>query len=157
MSLRFIKLFEEFKKEKLETWSQVRDTIQTKRPFVILIFRTKSSYQDAIASEFESVNFIKQTAYMTVDNKTILYPSIFFTLDREKEVENDIHRYYEEFDLVSAIVGESNSEFSTVYFSDGTSSDFGNEIVSALDPNEIDADDYFKVGSTYYKFIEFHS
>lgn len=157
MGLKFIKVFEEFKKEKLETWSQVRDAIQMKRPFMILIFKDKDSYREAIASEFESVNFIKQTAYMTVDNKTILYPSIFFTLDREKDMTTDIKRYYEEFDLVSAIVGAANSEFSTVYFSDGTSSDFGNEIVSSLDPNEINADDHFKVGSTYYKFIEFHS
>lgn len=157
MGLKFIKVFEEFKKEMLETWSQVRDAIQTKRPFMILIFKNNDSYREAISSEFKSVNFIKQTAYMTVDNKTILYPSIFFTLDREKDTTTDIKRYYEEFDLVSVIVGAANSEFSTVYFSDGASSDFGNEIVSSIDPNEVNADDHFKVGSTYYKFIEFHS
>ena len=54
------------------------------------------------------------------------------------------------------ISGDASSEFSTVYFSDGTSSDFGNEIVSSTNQNEVDDSDYFKVGATYYKFIEFH-
>jgi hypothetical protein len=92
---------------------------------------------------------------MTFDNKTILYPSIFFILESEKDASNDIKKYYEQFDLRAAIVGKPSSEFSTVYFKDGTSSDFGNEIVSSLDPNEVDDGDYFKVGSTYYRFIEF--
>ncbi len=156
MAQRFIKLFEDFKKEKLETWQQVRDVIQMKRPFLIIVFRTSDSYRDAIDSEFKETNYIKQTAYMDREGQTIAYPSIFLTLEQERNQVDSIKKYYDQFDLKMIISGDASSEFSTVYFSDGTSSDFGNEIVSSTNQNEVDDSDYFKVGATYYKFIEFH-
>ena len=156
MALKFIRLFEDFKEQKIETWSQVRDAIQMKRPFVIIVFRTNDSYKEAIDSEFSDIEFIKQTAFMSKDGNIIQYPSIFFILDRDKNIENDIKKYYEEFDVIQTITGKASSEFSTVYFSDGTSSDFGNEIVSSIAVDDIDDGDYFRVGSMYYRFIEFH-
>ncbi len=156
MSLKFIKLFEDFSEDKLETWSQVRDCLQMKKPFIIIVFRTKESYLNAVDSEFSETDYIKQTAYMSKDGKTIQYPSIFFKLGEQKDFSNSVKRYNEEFDIILTILGKSNSEFSTVYFEDGNSSDFGNEIVSSTSPKEVEDSNYFKVGGTYYKFIEFY-
>ena len=116
MSLKFIKLFEEFGEDKLETWSQVRDCIQMKKPFIIIVFRTRDSYLKAIETEFSETEYLKQVAYSSKDGKTIQYPSIFFKLDQQKDLSNDIKRYNEEFDVKLTILGKANSEFSTVYF-----------------------------------------
>lgn len=162
MTLKFIKLFEDFKKEessgsqdKLETWSQVRDCIQMKRPFVIIVFKNKDSYNAAAESYLKSFDYIKQVAHLTIESQPVRYPSVFFTLDSDRDFKNEVRKLYEEFNIKQIIVGSAGSEFSTLYASDGTSSDFGNEIVSALSPDEFSTDDYFQLGSTYYKFIEF--
>lgn len=161
MDLKFIKLFEDFKKEdsasgqdKLETWSQVRDCIQMKRPFVIINFKNADSYNDA-NSYLEGKNYIKQAAILSIEGKEVRYPSVFIILESDRDFKNEVRKLYETFEIKQIIVGSAGSEYSTLYGSDGTSSDFGNEIVSALSPDEFSTDDYFQLGSTYYKFVEF--
>jgi len=161
VGLKFVKLFEDFKKEdsgsgqdKLETWSQVRDCIQMKRPFMIITFKNKDSYENA-SSYLEGKNYIKQTAVLSLDGKEINYPSVFITLDSDRDVKTDVRNLYEEFKIKQIVLGSAGSEFSTLYGSDGTSSDFGNEIITALSPEEFSTENYFKLGSNYYRFVEF--
>lgn len=137
------------------TWSEVRDAIQLKKPFVIIVFRTRSSYMEAIETEFNNIEYVKQTAVFTIDGKKIKYPSIFFILDRDMDFRTRVKELYEKFDIKQLILGKPNAEYSTLYAKDGTSSDFGNEIVSTLDPSELKSESHFKVGSHYYRFIEF--
>ena len=163
MDLKFIKLFEDFKKEesgagqdKLETWSQVRDCIQMKRPFVIITFKNADSYNEAVSSYLKGKNYIKQTAVLSVEGKEIKYPSVFIMLENDRNFKNEVRKIYETFSVVQVIVGSVGSEFSTLYGRDGTSSDFGNEVITALSPEEFSTENYFQLGSSYYRFIEFH-
>lgn len=146
---------EESNSEFAGTWSEVRDAIQLKKPFVIVVFRTRSSYLEAIETEFNNTEYVKQVAIFTIDGKKIKYPSIFFILDRDMDFRNRVKQLYEKFDIKQLIFGKPNAEYSTLYAKDGTSSDFGNEIVSTLDPSEFKSESHFKVGSNYYRFIEF--
>jgi hypothetical protein len=137
------------------TWTDVRDAIQLKKPFVIVVFRTRSSYSEAIETEFKETQYVKQTAVFTVDGDKIKYPSIFFVLDRDMDFRTRVKELYEKFDIKQLILGKPNAEYSTLYAKDGTSSDFGNEIVSTLEPSEFKSDSHFKIGSHYYRFVEF--
>ena len=159
MGLKFIKLFEEFNKEPdngdIKSWPDVRDIIQTKRPFVIITFKNKENYLKAVNSDFKETGYIKQVAAIQTENIPKNYPSIFISGDIASGFENKVKDLYSRYKIKQLIIGKPNSEYSTVYFNDGTSSDFGNEIVSTIDVNEFISEDYFKIDSTYYRFIEF--
>lgn len=162
MPQKFIKLFEDYEKElkteRSETshgWTDVRDAIQMRRPFVIITFRTKPSYEEAAGEYLEGVDYIKQTAVLINNSQETRYPSVFFVLDRDRDFKTDILDLYEKYDIKQIIVGDAGFEYSTLYSQDGSSSDFGNEIVSDLDPSVFKGEDYFKVGSTCYRFIDF--
>lgn len=164
MPHKFIKLFEDYTRdlktagaETSHTWTDVRDAIQLKRPFVIIVFRTVDSYSTALDSYFNETDYIQQTAIMRHNGKSLKYPSIFFILDSDRDFRTEIKRLYEKFDIKQIILGKGGSEYSTLYSQDGTSSDFGNEIVSSLTPGDFSTEDYFKLGSHYYRFIEFVS
>lgn len=162
MQLRFIKLFEDYEKElkinsseTSHTWTEVRDAIQMKKPFVIIIFRTKSSYDEALKEHFDSVNYIKQIAILHKDSKKIKYPSIFFVLESDRDYKEEVLELYEKYDIKQVIVGKTGFDYSILYSQDGSSTPLGNEIVSTIDPSTLRGDDHFKIGSTYYSFINF--
>jgi len=159
---KFIKLFEDFEKdikaqisETQHTWTDIRDAIQMKRPFVIIVFRTKSSYLEALQADLSQYDYIKQTAFLLKDGNLMKYPSVFFTLDREIDFSTKVRQLYEDFDIKQLIIGKSNSEYANLYAQDGTSSEFGNEIISGLSADEFSIEDHFKMGSTYYRFLAF--
>jgi len=159
---KFIKLFEEFSKEMTNdksetahTWAEIRDVIQMKRPFAIIVFKTKESYLSALESSLKEYDVIKQDAVFMINGKSIVYPSVFFALDRDSDFSNQVLELYENFEIRQVIAGRAGSEYSTLYSEDGTASDFGNEIVSTLNPNEFSSEDHFVLGSTCYRFIAF--
>ena len=162
MGLKFIKLFEEYSDMATSdssnssiSWNQVRDIIQMKKPFMIIVFKNKDSYLDALHNYLNTFEYAKQVGVMKRDGKTIKYPSIFISLGEESNYPSEIKKLYEKFKIKQVIVGKSNSEYSTMYSSDGSSSDFGNEIMSTNNIDEVSTEDYFKIGSTYYRFIDF--
>lgn len=161
MRQKFIKLFEDYTKDQSETpvsgeaWTHVRDTIQTRRPFVIIVFKNKDSYSEALAKDLSTYECIKQTAIIFTSEGEKRYPSVFFSLDHDQDFSNKVKELYEKFKIKSLVVGKANSEYSTLYLDDGTSTDFGNEIVSTLSPEELESSDQFKLGSVYYRFITF--
>lgn len=163
MRLKHIKIFEDFsqdqKAQSSETaagWTDIRDAAQMKRPFVIIVFRTRKSYLDALETELSDVDYIKQTATLVIDGQLVDYPSVFFLLDRDTDYSSKVKELYSEFEIKQIIVGEANEEYSTLYTQDGTSSDYGNEIMSSLSRDDFATEDHFKIGSTYYRFIEFN-
>lgn len=163
MRLKHIKIFEDFSEEQkaqssetFGSWTDIRDTIQMKRPFVIIVFKTKKSYLNALETELSDVDYIKQTASLVIDGRLVDYPSVFFTLDRESDYRVQVKELYEQFEIKQVIVGEANKEYSTLYSQDGSSSDYGNEIMSSLSRDDFATGDHFKIGSTYYRFIEFN-
>ena len=111
----FIKLFEDFSDS--DSWTVVRDAIQSRRPFTIIVFRTKPSYLKAIETSFKEIDYIKQTAVMIIDGKTIRYPSIFFVLDQNQNYEPEIKELYSKFDIKQVVIGEAtrHSTYKTVH------------------------------------------
>ncbi len=162
MFLKYIKLYEDYGQdikaqtdETGHTWSEIRDTIQTKLPFTIIVFKNKDSYSSSLESDFKEYEYIKQTAYMSHDGKLLAYPSIFIVLDDDVEFKNKIPQIFEKFKIKSLILGKKGNESADFYFNDGSSSSVGNEIISANNPSDMQNDEHFKIGSTYYKFFDF--
>jgi hypothetical protein len=151
--LNYIKVFEEYQES--PTWNTVRDTIQTKKPFIIIAFKNKDSYKKAISDDLREFNIIKQTALISNDGKLKKYYSVFFKLNDDSDYSSNIPKLYEKYKIKKIIYGKNGKDFSTLYSEDGTSSDFGNEIVSELSPSGSSTDSLFKIGSVYYKFINF--
>lgn len=159
---KYIKLYEDFTedpKKNLEetshTWTQIRDAIQTKIPFVILVFKNRESYLSALDSDLLQDDYIKQTASMSFNGTLVDYPSIFMVLDDDVKFKDKIPQIFEKYKIRALLLGKKGEEYVDYYTGDSSSSQIGNEIVSSLSKDEMDNDDHFKMGSTYYKFIDF--
>jgi hypothetical protein len=149
---QFIESYRHFIHEAF-TWSEIRDAIQTKKPFVILIFKNRDNYKKCLSKELQQYDTTLQTAILQKEGQLIKYPSCFFLLTENQKFEAQLKRIIEKYKLKYAILGSPGSEFAKLYAEGGTSSEFGNEIISTLDPNEFIGEEYFKIGSTYYRFI----
>ena len=162
MKLKYIELFEDFSdhekpnRDTLKSWTEIRDAIQMKKPFVILVFKNNASLDRALDTQLSELDTTYQDAVIIEDGDLIKYPSLFFTLDRDSDYSREIREIYSKFSIKQAIVGGSNKEHSTFYSEDGTSSTHGNEIVTSLEAEDFSTDDHFIFGSHYYKFIEFY-
>ena len=159
---KYIQLFEEFKddlqkqtSESSHSWSDIRDTLQEKLPFILIIFSDKSSYIDSLDDELIGQDPIKQDAYFSANGKLLKYPSTFIKLTEDEEASDIAQKLYSKFNIRQLIIGEKGADQVRVYFDDGSDSSYGNEIVSSLSLEEMNNDDHFKLGSTYYKFISF--
>lgn len=148
-------LIEDEKETSEGTWNHIRDAIQTKVPFVIITFKTKESCQAAIKSDLREFNITRQLNIMHRNGNKLKYPSVFFVLNKDIDYKEKVKDLFEKYDIRLIIVGTNNGEFSQVYFEDGSSSNYGNEVVNALDANEFNEEDHFKVGSMFYQFIDF--
>jgi hypothetical protein len=160
----YIKLFEEFEKAMNDAtststkgWVEIRDTIQSKLPFIIVVFKNRESYESAIDSEFKDDSYIKQTAIMSNNGTQTKYPSLFLILDDESKFSNKIQNLYERFKIKAIILNGKGDEYAQSYSQDGTSVNLGNEIVSSISLDDMTNNDMFKVGATYYRFIDFIS
>ena len=87
---KYIKLFEDYSKEKSEGWSTIRDAIQMRLPFAIIVFKKKSSYLDALDSGELDSDYIKQTAVLHTEGKPTDYPSIFMVVQDDEVFKNKI-------------------------------------------------------------------
>ena len=159
---KYVKLYEDFNRdiknstdETSHTWTQVRDAIQTKIPFVLIAFKTKESYLSALESDLFSDDYIKQTASLSANGKLVDYPSVFMILDDDVNFKNKISQIFQKYKVKTLILGRQGEEYVDYYFEDGSSSQAGNEIVSSIDLDDMANDDHFKMGSTYYKFVDF--
>jgi hypothetical protein len=161
---KYIKLYEDYQQdikstteETSHTWTQVRDAIQTKIPFVIITFKDKETYTSALDSDLLEDDYVKQSAAISQDGKLIDYPSIFMVLDDDVSFKDKIPQIFEKYKIKNLILGKKGEEFVDYYFEDGSTSPAGNEVVSSISKDEMVNDEHFKIGSTYYKFIDFVS
>ena len=159
---KYIKLYEDYDKdikknleETSHTWTQIRDAIQTKIPFIIISFKNKDSYLAALNSEILNDDYIKQTASMSLNGRLVDYPSIFMVLDDDVTFKNKIPQIFKKYKIKNILLGKKGEEYLDYYYEDGSTSPAGNEIVSSLSKDDMTNDDHFKIGSTYYKFIDF--
>jgi hypothetical protein len=126
-----------------------------KRPFAILVFRTRSSYLSYLEENKAQENIIKQVATLDKEGKKIKYPSVFIILNSDVDYSDTAHRLYEKYDLKLIIAGQANVDTAKMYSPDGSSVELGNEIISTIEPMDFENDEYFRVGSTCYKFYDF--
>lgn len=159
---KYVKLYEEYQQdikstteETNHTWTQIRDAIQTKIPFVILTFKDRESYTSALESDLLEDDYIKQSAAISHDGKLVDYPSIFMVLDDDVKFKDKIPQIFEKYKVKTLILGKKGEEYIDYYFEDGSSSPAGNEVISSISKDEMENDEHFKIGSTYYKFIDF--
>jgi hypothetical protein len=73
-----------------EDWKQVRDAIQSKLPYIIIVFKNRDSWEKATDSEFKGDSYIKQTAILTHDGKVTKYPYLLLTLRDDYRFMNKI-------------------------------------------------------------------
>jgi hypothetical protein len=92
---------------------------------------------------------------MSVNGTLVDYPSIFMVLDDDVKFKDKIPQTFEKYKIRALILGKKGEEYIDYYTDDSSSSQIGNEIVSSLSKDEMTNDDHFKMGSTYYKFIDF--
>ena len=158
---KYVKLYEDYQKdikstteETGHTWTQIRDAIQTKLPFIIITFKDSKSYSSALDSDLFQDDYIKQTAAISQNGQLIDHPSIFMVLDDDVEFKDKIPQIFEKYKIQNLILGKKGEDYVDYYYDDGTSSPAGNEIVSSISKDDMENDEHFKIGSTYYKFIE---
>ena len=159
---KYVMLYEDYQKdiknnseETSHTWTQIRDTIQMKIPFVIVTFKNKDSYNSALDSDLFNDDYIKQSAALSKDGQLIDYPSVFMVLDDDSDFKDKIPQIFEKYKIKNIILGKKGEEYVDYYYDDGSTAPAGNEIVSSISKDEMDNDEHFKMGSTYYKFIDF--
>lgn len=153
MSRKYIKLFEELAPS--PTWSTIRDTIQQKRPFMIIVCKDDDSCSKS-KSEMGSYTVIDQTTYISEEGENLEFPSLFIVLDNNTKFDQLIKTLFNKYSIKAIIKGETGAEFIVKYYDAKNSQNLGNEIVSELSPESMSPDDYFRVESTYYKFINFN-
>ena len=157
--VKYIKLYEEYSQdiktqteETSHTWTDIRDTVQFRLPFTIIVFKNKESYQEALDTDLKEFDYIKQSAAMSRNGDLIDYPSVFIIL-QDDTFKDKIPQLFEKFKIKTLILGKKGEEYSDFYYN-GASSPAGNEIVSSNSLDDMENDDHFKIGSTYYKFTD---
>ena len=150
--LKYIKLFEEHQDG--STWSTVRDVIQEKKPFLLVVCEDDDSCMGC-RSALSAYNVIDQTAYLTEDGENIELPSLFAPVNKDTNLDDLVKTLFNKFSIKRIVTGD-NAEFIKMYYDATTQQNLGNELISDLSPQSMPPDDYFKIDSTYYKFINFN-
>lgn len=135
---------------KSHTWSDIRDTINLKKPFMILDFEDKDGMDQCISSEMHREDYSEQS-YNSKDmsGKVITVPSIFvFCSDSSYSPDNLLKR----FKIKRVIMGAAGQKYPKLYL-DGDPVEFGSDIMTGISPTDMGGDNYYQNGSTYYKFL----
>tara|TARA_B100000963_G_scaffold349061_1_gene357572 strand:+ start:49285 stop:49755 length:471 start_codon:yes stop_codon:yes gene_type:complete len=154
---KYIKVFEEFDDLEMKdiqsssnaNWNSIRDCIQSLGNFTIINFKDREGYLNFLNTCKD--NCVKQSYYNGFGKGTRKCPSLFINKCLKIEKED-----FEKYDLINYLIGRKDKPNIHVKTKD-ESNIIGNEIVSTLSQDEVFPEDHFKVGSTYYKFINFFS
>jgi len=156
--LKYIRLYEEYTEsdeasiEQHFSWSEVRDTMQSKLPFIIIDFKTEQSRKDCIEKELFDEKYVKQSYYFKkVDGENIKYPSVFI-FGEGTDLSDRVHDFTKRFDIIRIIVGEYGKDQQSL-FVDGEQVDIGRNLQTTNDIDEMGLEDFYDMNSKYYKFI----
>jgi len=155
---KYIRLYEDYTQlmrevsPKNHTWSDFRDTINLKKPFMIVDFEEKDSADQFINSELVNRDYSKQKYYLKLDDGGPKeHPSIFIFLSSSEDL-NQIKSLFKRFKIKRIIAGAEGEPMSKIYLGD-TSHDFASDIMTGISPDDMERDDYYSVDSMYYKFL----
>jgi hypothetical protein len=154
---KYIKLFEDFGSSELKdlqadsnsNWNSVRDSIQSLHDFTIINFKNRDGYLSFLDNCGEDC--VKQSYYTGFGKGVKRCPSVF--INSVKNLTDDEVKQYGVINHVIGKQGDPNIELKI----DGKTETIGNEVVSTLSQNEVYPEDHFKLGSVFYKFINFFS
>ena len=140
-------------------WITARNIIQEKKPFVIFNFLNGERYNEFLKDleKVKDYNYFRQTLHSSKEEilekhqvpSVFLYPAEgsdnikFFSTMREAL------KYYR---LESIVLGFEHGEKITAEYMDGNKTTVGNDIVAYLSPHEMEGDDFYQTGTSYYKF-----
>ena len=156
---KYISLFEEYNNSTINrmttetsgSWANVRDVIQQHKPFTIVCFNDDESYSrfiDTIQTDYIKQEFFHD--HIGDDLPHLKLPSIF--VPKSKINIFGTKDPYKEYDIFCIITQQK--EHVMGQFKDELV-DMGNELVSSLSEDDVNGEDYFKIGSMFYKFINF--
>jgi len=149
---KYIKLYEDFKDLQSNVtgnWNQIRDMIQSMKPFTIINFKDMQGCDKYL--EDNPTDCIKQSYYNDNTGDHSKCPSIFIPNGTNLKKED-----FKKYRLLNCIIGKDGSQ--NVMIKTDTDKEFmGNEVVSTLSQGEVYPESHYKVGSVFYKFINFLS
>ena len=149
---KYVKLYEDF--EDLQSnvtgnWNQIRDMIQSMKPFTIINFKDMEGC-DGYLKDHPS-DHIRQSYYNDHTGNHSKCPSIF--IPHKVNLKKDDFKKYR---LLNYLVGKQGNQ--NIVIKTGDEKEIiGNEVVSTLSQNEVYPESHYKVGSVFYKFINFLS
>lgn len=149
---KYIKLYEDF--EDLQSnvtgnWNQIRDIIQSMKPFTIINFKDMEGCDNYLNDH--PTDYIKQSYYNDNTGDHSKCPSIFIPSKVNLEKQD-----FKKYRLLNYLVGKDGDQNITIK-TDTDKEFMGNEVVSTLSQNEVYPESHYKVGSVFYKFINFLS
>lgn len=158
MLRKYILLFEEHSvgaelDETTHTWADIRDAIQTRRPFTIINFSSSEEYNKCLNQEIFDESFAKQSFNQNIEGELKEFPSVFI-FEPKGGLHDRVKTLFSKFKLNSILIGDEGKEFVTIYYTSGESSKGGNDLLNGLNPEDVGGDQFYRIGSQYYKFIE---
>lgn len=159
MTRKYIHLFEEYTDleqkslTKNHSWQDIRDTIQSKLPFIIIDFKSKKSFDKCLKEELFDEDIVKQVYhYKTKGDEVVKLPSIFI-VEKGKGLKNRVKDLTNRFKILRIIIGEYGKEIPQLYF-DGENMDYKSNLYSSIELNDMGGDDFYTAGSNNYKFVD---
>jgi hypothetical protein len=155
---KHIRLYEEYndlEEKSLEThysWADVRNTIQSKLPYIIIDFKSNDARDKCIKDELFDEKYIKQTFHLKrTDDAADKYPSVFI-FGEGTDLTKRVHDLNKRFDIIRTVIGEYGSISPDLYLQ-GEMVDIGENLFTSNNLDELDGDDFYSIDSKYYKFI----
>ena len=155
---KYVSLYEDYTNvgqkglPKLHTWSDIRDSINNKESFMIIDFKDQDSLDQCVQSEIHQDDYSEQT-YNTknVDRELISMPSVF-VFCKDPDCTDRAKSLLKRFKIKRLIIGIQGEKYPKAIIA-GDTVEFSSDIMTGISPDDMEMDDYYKNGSTYYKFI----
>lgn len=155
---KYIQLYEDYTQmmqevsSKGHSWSDFRDAINLKKPFMIIDFENEDSSDQFISSEMAGQDYEMQKYHLKLDNTEIKeYPSVFVFLESSAKPDR-IRGLLKRFKIMRIITGSEGDPMTQIHTGED-SLDFASDIMTGISPDDMDRDDYYNVGSMYYRFL----
>jgi len=155
---KYIRLYEEYtdlEKKSLEkhySWPDVRNTIQTKLPFIIIDFKDAESRDECIDKDLYDEKYVEQEFHlMRGDGDHVKYPSVFIFAEGS-DLTKRVLDLEKRFDILRIIIGEFGTNVPSLYV-EGDNVDIGGNLLTSNDIDDMDIEDFYSIDAKYYKFI----
>ena len=161
---RYVKLFEEFSaleetnRPSNYSWQDVRNTIQSKKSYVIIDFDHLAAMDDCITKELADENYIKQTYHLKHDERGAhKYPSVLIFAEDSDIIERVLD-LSKRFDILRIITSKHGNEFPDLNIKlDNPGKlekmEIGSNLYSTINIDDIGLDDFYSMDGNYFKFI----